>query len=323
MALWFDLGVFILSCFVLVFAGGLLVRSLSKLAAFLRMSEFILAFVLMAFSTSIPEIFVGISSALENTPALALGTVIGSNIADLTLVAGVAALLGRGLKIHSKRIRKDAYWMIGIAVLPVVLMAIGQSLSRLDAAILLAVLLLYVRRLIIHKKRYKAPFKENQTSRWAVLGYFVLFVVSLPLLFFTARYVVNSGSALALGLSLPAIFVGLFFIAIGTSLPELIFQSRAVLRGNSDLALGDLIGSVVINSTLVLSIVAFITPITANVFLFITSSFFMLLMCFLFAVFLESGKGITWKEGLVLLFMYVLFLIVELNLKSFYLLNGV
>ncbi|MBW3019333.1 sodium:calcium antiporter [Candidatus Woesearchaeota archaeon] len=321
MALVFDLGVFIASCLVLVFAGGLLVRSLAKLASFLRMSEFVLAFLLMAISTSIPELFVGISAALQGTPSIALGTVIGSNIADLTLVAGVAALLGRGLKLKSRKIRKDAYVMFGIALLPVVLMAIGKQLSRLDGAILLGVLGLYLIRLIVQKKKYHATFHDH-VSRWGVLGYFIVFVASILLLYFSSRYVVDAGSALAFDLSLPAIFIGLFFIAIGTSLPELVFESRAVLKGSSEMALGDLIGSVVFNSTLVLGIVALISPITANVFLFMTSSFFMIVVCLLFAVFLESGKGITWKEGVVLLFMYVLFLIVELNLKQFYLLNG-
>ena len=321
MALVFDLAIFISSCIVLVFAGGLLVRSLSKLASFLRISEFILAFILMAISTSIPELFVGISSALQGNPALALGTVIGSNIADLTLVAGIAALLGRGLKLKSKRIMSDAYWMIALAALPIVLMWVGNSLSRIDGIVLLAIVLLYIFRLLRHRKKYSAKFADS-VNRWAVLGYFVLFCASFPLLYFTAKYVVASGSALAFDLSLPALFVGLFFIALGTSLPELVFESRAVLAGSGDMALGDLIGSVIMNSTLVLGVVAIIMPISANIFLFFTSSFFMLLMCLLFAVFLETGKGITWKEGLVLLFMYVLFLIVELNLKSFYLVNG-
>lgn len=322
MALVFDLSIFILSCAVLVFAGGLLVRSLSKLASFLRMSEFILAFLLMAISTSIPELFVGFSAAMQGTPALALGTVIGSNIANLTLVGGIAALLGKGLKIKSKSIRKDAFWMVGITILPIALMAIGKELSRIDAVILLGVLIFYIRRLVMRRKQYRVKFKEK-VSRFGVVGYSIVFAGSLVLLYFTSRYVVYSGSALAFDLNMPAIFIGLFFIAIGTSLPELVFQSRAALQGRSEMALGDLIGSVIINSTLVLGIVALITPITANLFLFLTSSFFMIIVCFLFAVFLESGKGITWKEGLVLLFMYVLFLIVELNLKSFYLLNSV
>ena len=150
----------------------------------------------------------------------------------------------------------------------------------------------------------------------------MLFLAALPLLFFTSKFVVQSGKALAFDLALPAIFIGLFFLAIGTSLPELIFQSRAVLRGNKEMALGDLIGSVIANSTLVLGITAIIAPIEANIFLFMTSSFFMIILCFLFAIFLETGNKLNWKEGLLLLLLYVLFLMVEFNLKSFYMMNG-
>lgn len=320
MALALDLGIFIASCLALIFSGGMLVRSLAKLAGFLKISEYVIAFILMAASTSIPELFVGISSALAGNPALALGNVIGSNIADLALVAGIVILLGRGIKVQHKRISKDAYWMVALAMLPIALMTVGQALSRLDGAILLGALAFYV-IMLLRNDKYKTEFKEK-TSRWGVLGYFLLFLISLPVLFFSSKYVVESGLALSFDLSLPAIFVGLFFLAIGTSLPELVFQSRAVLKGSKEMAMGDLIGSVIANSTLVLGVTAIIMPITANIFLFMTSSFFMILLCFMFAVFLERGDGLSWKEGLILLFMYILFLMVELNLQGFYAING-
>lgn len=315
-----DLSVFVVSCVILIFLGGILVRSLSKLASFLRVGDFVIATLIMAVSTSLPELFVGISSALAGTPAIALGNVIGSNIANVTLVAGIVALLGRGLTVSHKSIRRDAYLMVVIALLPIVLMALGWQLSRIDGIILVSVIILYFAHLI-GKKRTLRDMKEK-VSPWGVIGHFVVFLIALPLLFFASKYVVESGTALAFDLALPAMFVGLFFLAIGTSLPELMFQVRAVLKGARELALGDLIGSVIANSTLVLGITAIIAPITANFFLFLTSSVFMIVVCFMFAVFLESGRGIHWKEGLVLLLMYVLFLLVEFTLKDFYVLNG-
>lgn len=321
MALVVDLSVFIVSCAVLIFLGGLLVRSLTKLASFLRVGDFVIATLIMAVSTSLPELFVGISSALAGTPAIALGNVIGSNIADLTLVAGIVALLGRGLKVSHRAIKKDAYLMVIIAVLPIVLMGLGRQLSRVDGIILVSVIVLYFAHLI-GKKRKLRDFRE-EVSRWGVIGHLIVFLAALPLLFLASKYVVESGTALAFDLALPAMFVGLFFLAIGTSLPELTFQARAVLRGARELALGDLIGSVIANSTLVLGVTAIITPITANFFLFLTSSVFMIIVCFMFAVFLESGRGIHWKEGLILLMMYVLFLLVEFTLKDYYVLNSI
>src|SRR3989338_916917 len=93
-----SLILFLISCLVLVVSGGFLVKLIVKIASYLRLSEFVVAFIIMAFSTSIPELFVGISYAINGNPALSLGNVIGSNIADLTLVIGIAALLGNGIK---------------------------------------------------------------------------------------------------------------------------------------------------------------------------------------------------------------------------------
>jgi len=108
-----DVIVFLVSCVVLVFAGSWLVKSLSKIAYFLHMSEFVIGFMIMAFSTSIPELFVGVTSAMAKNSALALGTVIGANIIDLTIVIGVAVILARGIKIPSKKPKKMHYiWFL-------------------------------------------------------------------------------------------------------------------------------------------------------------------------------------------------------------------
>src|SRR3989344_3769629 len=146
--------VFILSCLVLVIAGSLLVKSFSRLACFLRMSEFVLAFVIMAFSTSLPELVVSVKAAAEGVPALALGNVIGSNVADLTLVAGIAAILGKGLRPTSKLIRTDAYWMVAISTLTVALMHIGRQVSRLDGIILICTFLVYIAYMFKRRKGY-------------------------------------------------------------------------------------------------------------------------------------------------------------------------
>ena len=86
-------------------------KLLVKISAHLRLSKFVVGFILMALSTSIPELFVGISSALAKNPSLSLGNVIGSNIVTLSLVTGIVALLGRGIKVESKTIKKDCTMM--------------------------------------------------------------------------------------------------------------------------------------------------------------------------------------------------------------------
>src|SRR3989338_7469329 len=131
-----SLILFLISCLVLVVSGGFLVKLIVKIASYLRLSEFVVAFIIMAFSTSIPELFVCISSAISGNPALSLGNVIGSNIADLTLVIGIVALLGNGIKPQNPLIKKDSLFMFLIALVPIALMIFDQTLSRIDGIIL-------------------------------------------------------------------------------------------------------------------------------------------------------------------------------------------
>lgn len=315
MALIVNLSFFIFFALILIASGGFLIKSLLKISSFLRLTEFVVAFVIMAISTSIPELFVGINSAIIGKPSIALGTVIGSNIADLTLVIGVVILLSKGIKIKSKFIRRDSIWMFAFALLPILLMLIGSSISRIDGVILLTAFFAFVFFMIRQKREFEAKV-ENNVKRWEIFGNFFIFIISLLALFFSSDQLVKYGSNLAIDLMMPPIFVGLFFIALGTSLPELVFESRAALAKHPQLALGDMIGSVVANSSLVLGVTALIMPITADIYLFLTSAAFMLVICFLFSAFVYGSK-ISWMHGIALIFFYVLFLVIELSLKGF------
>jgi len=310
-----NLIVFLIACLVLVISGNLLVKTLTKIAAFLKLSEFVVGFIIMAFATSIPELFVGITSALAGKSALALGNVIGANIINLTLVVGIAILLGRGIKIESKKTKTDSLYMVFIAALPMILMIIGGSLSRIDGIILLAAFALYAGRILKQRRLFKKEV-EDGIKRKDIILTTILFVFSLALLFLSARFVVGYATLLSVDLALPPIIVGLFIISIGTTLPELTFGSRAVLAGRSEMALGNLIGSVIVNSTLVLGITSIIYPITANILLFSVSAIFMVIVAFLFATFVESGDRLYIKEGISLILLYIFFVIIEFYIKT-------
>ena len=310
-----NLIVFLIACLVLVTSGSLLVKTLTKIASFLKLSEFVVGFIIMAFATSIPELFVGVTSAIAGKSALALGNVIGANIINLTLVIGIAILLGRGIKIESRKTKTDSLYMVGIAALPMVLMIIGSSLSRIDGIILLAAFAFYARRILRQRRLFKREVEDNIKRKDIILTT-ILFVFSLALLFLSAKFVVEYATLLSVDLALPPILVGLFIISIGTTLPELTFGSRAVLAGHSEMALGNLIGSVIVNSTLVLGITAIIFPITANLLLFSVSAIFMVVIAFLFATFVESGDKLYVKEGISLILLYVFFVIIEFYIKT-------
>lgn len=312
--LWLNLLLFLVSGLVLVFSAAFLVKSLSKIASFLRIQEFTAGFIIMAVATSLPELFVGIVAALEKNTALALGNIIGSNIIDLTLIAGIGILLVKGYKIKTKETKKDAFFMVGFAFLPIALMFLDKQISRFDGVLLLVAFSFYAFRMLKRRKYYPKLYK-NKTTRTQIVFNTFLFIFSLVTLFLSARYMVTYGAALSLDLALPPILVGLFLIAFATSLPELVFETTAILKGHSEMALGDLIGSVIVNSSLVLGITALISPISANFFLALSSGIFMILVCFIFATFVESGDKLYWKEGIALILLYIFFIILEFFIK--------
>ncbi len=312
--IWIPLLLFFISCIFLVGSGGYLVKLLIKISRYLRLSEFVVAFIIMAFSTSIPELFVGINSAIKGNPALSLGNVIGSNIADLTLIIGIAALLGKGIKVKNPFIRKDSLFMLLIAILPIGLMFLGKSLSRIDGIILVSVFLIYMWHLSKERKELKNQFKDDHNQNHLIIT-FILFALCLAVLFISSHFVVKYATDLALELLLPPILIGLFFVAIGTSLPELVFEIKSVLAKRGDFAVGDAMGSVVCNSSLVLGVTAIIYPITSNFLLFITSAIFMILVSILFLFFIRGKKGLSVTKSIILIILYLLFIMFEYLIK--------
>jgi len=306
---------FAVSIIALILAGSFTVKYLSKIAAFLHASEYVLGFMLMAIATSIPELFVGISSAIAKQTALSMGNVIGSNIANVTIIIGISILLAKGMHIKSEKTRKDSIYMTLIVVVPIILTLIGGTLSRIDGVILLGFFGIYSYNLWKQSKEFKKEL-EDSIPRWQIVLDVFLFIISVIALFLSSNFVVKYASNLAVDLSLPPIVIGLLLIAIGTSLPELVFGTHAILKGHTEMALGNIIGSGVANATLVLGATSIIYPITADFLLFISSGVFMIVVCFLFSTFVETGRRLSTMEGISMVLLYVFFIIVEYYLKG-------
>ena len=309
-----NLIYFSLSCLVLVVAGIYLVKSLSSLARFLGISEFSAAFIIMAFASSIPELFVGISSAFAGNPALSLGNIIGANIINLTLISGIIIILGKEIKIKSKKIGQDVYFMLISILLVIILYTIGETLSRIDGVILLIVFSFHTYGVFKKRKRYPKKIKRNKKGGKEFM-WLMIFILALMMLFLSSNFVVRYGSRLALDLQLPEIMLGLFILSIATTLPELVFGISAINQKHKVMAVGDQIGSVVTNTALILGLVAVIHPITVEFFPFIISSIFMFISAFIFVTFLKTGQKLEKIEGISLIFLYVLFILIEFFAK--------
>ncbi|MBU0708527.1 sodium:calcium antiporter [Patescibacteria group bacterium] len=312
MLIIFHLLLLIISSIVLVKATTVIIIALEKMSRFLKLREFSIAFILMAIATSLPELFVGITSAIEGTPILTLGAVLGSNIVNLTLVTGIAVIASRGIPARSIIFRRDALYMAIYAAIPLILLS-DRVLSRGDGVIILIFYGLYLVKLINQRSLFKKR-SDHVTSREALYN-LTLFIVSVVVLLISADVLVRVAVRIAGDFNIGLGLVGIIFIAIGTSLPELVLEIRAVQKQHASLALGDLVGSVVANSTLVLGIAAIISPIEVDLLdIFLVPLLYLFVILVIFEVFVRTDKKLVIWEGVFLFMMYIAFLLTELAL---------
>ncbi|MFE3460100.1 calcium/sodium antiporter [Nocardiopsis aegyptia] len=285
---WGDRGVHVGVLVVLALVAGLallvvggesLVRGAGSLARKLGMSSLVVGLTVVSFTTSAPELAVSTDAALSGYPGLAVGNVVGSNIANILLVLGASALFVP-LAVNSQVVRADIPVMAGLSVL-VLLMALDGSLGRVEGAILLAALVVYVTVTVLVSRRRAAAGSASPTDadstdpssdagtdgpgRGAarprpLLMDVALVVLGAALLVAGARLLVYGASAIATALGVSDLLVGLTVVAVGTSLPELVTSVVAVMRGERDMAVGNIVGSNVFNIGAVLGLTAIISP---------------------------------------------------------------
>lgn len=310
--------IFIVSCLILFWAGRELVKSLTRIAKFLDWREFVVASVLMAFVTSLPELFIGVFSAFHKRPQLSFGVVIGSNIIALTLIVGIGSLLAKQLRFGSKILQRSSFYTAAIAPLPLLLMLDGK-VSRWDGIVLFLAFGFYFHRLLSEEERFTKilsnSLRRNRVDFRLFLKDLKMFFGGVFLLLLSAEGIVFSVLRLAEIFNLPLLIIGIFLVALGTSLPEIAFAIESITMGHKEMILGDVMGSVVVNSTLILGVVALMCPFEISTFSpYFTGILFTVIVALSFAIFAKTDRKITKREAILLLSIYVIFVICELFL---------
>jgi len=311
--------IFIVSCALLVFSGGATVRGLIRMAQFLRWKEFVVAFILMAFATSIPEFFVGVTAAINGIPELSLGDIFGANIINLTLAIGLAVLFLGKLEIERETVRRNSILVAIIALLPVLLLFDGD-ISRIDGVILLLAFVFYITWLFDRKELFSKVYDETPEikKKKLVEGFLRdlgIFLGSVILLLLAAHGIVKSASYFAEFIGVPVGIIGILLVGAGTALPEVYFSIRAGRAGQPGMILGNLMGCVAITSTLVLGVVALICPIKiADFSPFAAARIFLLISVLLFLFISRTHEKISKTEAIILLLIYFVFLVFEIIL---------
>ncbi len=316
--MWQYILIFIISSLTLARSGVWLVKSLTGIAQFLGWKEFIVSSVLMAFSTSLPEIFIGLSSSAHGKSELLFGMVLGSNIIALTLLIGSAAIYTKGLTFKGKTLQKASLYAGFYGLLPLLLI-LDKKLSRIDGVVLILGLIVYFTNLLSEEERFSKAFLNNITRDWDKFKVFLknlaLFALSTGILLISCEGTIFSATKLAEFFDLPLVIIGAILVAFGTSLPEISFGIRSIVTGHKDMVLGNAMGSVVINSTLVLGLAAIISPINIpDLFPYFKGIIFTLLTCSFFVLFARTDRKITKKEAYFLIGIYFLFIVFQLFL---------
>lgn len=248
--MWIEMATFAAGLVALTVGADLLVRGASKLALSFGISPLVIGLTVVALGTSAPEMAVSVGAVFNGTGDIAVGNVVGSNIANVLLILGLTAAIAP-IAVADQIVRQEVPIMIAVSVLLTAL-AYDGVLARLEGALLLALLLAYLWLLIRQARRVskarRAPADAAPTQaasgwdgHWGVQAGLV--VGGLALLVFGADFLVGAAVTIARALGVSDLVIGLTVVAVGTSMPEIATSLLAALRGERDIAVGNVVGS--------------------------------------------------------------------------------
>ena len=297
---------------LLVGGGEWLVRGASSIALRLRLSPLVVGLTIVAFGTSAPELFISVQAALEGSPDLAMGNVIGSNICNLALVLGVTAV------ITSVPVRRDSMridWPVTMGASLLLYVVVLDNLISWPEGLLFVGILATYTYLIIRKSRRENKSAEELAAELDVppptasLGKDLLFIVAGTVgLAFGSNWFVDGAQDLAITFGVSERVVGITVLALGTSLPELVTAVIAAVKKETDIALGNLMGSNIFNILSILGITSVIASIRVNDVIIHSDMIWMLLITFLIFPMMLYRRTIARLEGAILLAIYVYYI---------------
>lgn len=306
--------------FLLLKSADFLVISLRRIAKTTHAGIFAISAFILALSTSFPELFVAITSGLEDTSHLSLGNVIGANITNLSFVAGLAAVAAGAVTVHGEFLRREVGIAFVAGLLPLAFILDG-TLSRVDGLALVVIYIVYVSDLFrnrfykIGKEIEKGTFfyrffREISANHFRLEKEVGRMFLGVALLLISADQIVKGGRALSDLFGIPVFVVGLFLISLGTTLPELAFSFKSLKDRQPSMFFGNILGSIITNSTLVAGIAAILSPIEVESIAKVSVSGILFILVFLvFWFFVKSKARLERKEAVLLLILYLIFVL--------------
>ena len=300
----YDIGLLILGLVFLIFGGDLLVRSAVSFAEKFGVSSFLIGVTVVSFGTSVPELMVSIQAAMDQAADIAIGNVLGSNIANIALVLGVSVVI-RPLSVTTNTY-KLSWWVMLISSLLFILFLLDNVITKMEGLLLIAGLFFF----IIFSIKRNIPNEESIISKINIQTGILFFVLGAIGLYFGSELFVESAISIASFFNVPKFVIGITVVALGTSLPELVTSIIALMKGQNNISLGNLIGSNIFNVFAVLGITSLVQELgTSSILLFLDFGV-MLAVILVFGYQLFIRKKISRTAGFILLsgyFSYMLF----------------
>ncbi len=296
---------------MLYFGAEWLVKGSVTIANKFRISQLVIGLTIVAFGTSTPELSVSVTSAIQGNSDVALGNVVGSNIANIGLIIGIAAII-RPLTVTKQIIKKELLIVIGVAILLVMISLDGLISSEEGVVLAVGILVFVVFSYKTSKK--ESPDIENQSvglvqeKKNVMPKSIILIGIGLALLTLGSFVTVENAVVIAKSFGVSERIIGLTLIAIGTSLPELVTSVVAALRGHSDISIGNILGSNVFNILAIVGISAAIAGISVSDEMF-SDYYVMIAFSVILIPIMRSGFIISRKEGYGFIAAYFAYLI--------------
>ena len=309
--------ILLVSVLLLVIGSEVTIRNAVKVSDITGLGKTTIGFVLVGFSTSLPELSVSIFAvANPANVGVSIGNVLGSNIVNIALVLGVCILITALkrprfpsflLNLAKGEMGNLQFGLFIASIIPLALLYIGYA-SRFIGVVLVGIFVFYMIQLARVNRTREANPSPSDRSRLRSYALFAL--VGATLVIATAFFIVESASTIAVGAGIPPVVIGATIVAFGTSIPEFATSVSSARKGNFDLALGNIVGSGFINVTLILGVALIASPLSINIAAFSNLALFSLIVN-LFLWYFLSNEKISWREGALFLALYVVFLIIS------------
>ena len=304
--MYIELLVLLAAIVVLAKASEVVIDSSIKISEFYQISQLAVGFIVIAFATSIPDFMVSVLAAHSGNTAMAIGDALGSSIANIALVLGLGAMF-RKIRIRREKMIESAELLLLISLLPLIILP-RTTVGFFEGMVFLLIFALY--GFFVFKQKITLQMKDGVTKK-EVHKSIIFLVLALLLVVVAAKFTVDYGVIIATLVGVPPALIGMTLIAFGTTLPELMVDFTAIRRGYANLAIGDILGSTVINLTLVVGTALLIKPAVVDFQVFLLPLVTLLLVNSLLTYSLLKHEGINKQFGLIFILIYITFLLIE------------